>query len=66
MSSKEIIQIDPLIVILLGKMGDDNMLRLHWDEFEKNISGVIKTLRTDDQFFDCTIICDGARIRGHR
>ena len=56
----------PRYIFFQNKMGDDNILRLQWDQFEKNISGVIKTLRTDDQFFDCTIICEGARVRGHR
>ena len=45
---------------------EDNKFALRWDDFEKNIIGAFKNLRSDEDFYDVTIICKDAKIHAHR
>jgi len=39
---------------------------LRWNDFEKNIVSAYKGLRSDQDFFDCSLICSGQTFKAHR
>ena len=48
-------------------MGDENnKYSLTWDNFENNIIEAFRNLRSEEDFYDCTIVCKDSKIRAHR
>ena len=47
-------------------MGETDKFVLKWNDFEKNIVGAYKDLRTDADFFDCSLVCGGKTYQAHR
>jgi len=47
-------------------MGEVDKFCLRWNDFEQNIIGAFKDLRTDRDFFDCTIVCKDDTFQAHR
>ena len=47
-------------------MGETDKFVLKWNDFEKNIVGAYKDLRTDADFFDCSLMCGGKTYQAHR
>ena len=45
-------------------MGETFVLR--WNDFEKNIVSAYKDLRTDKDFFDCSLVSSGRTFQAHR
>jgi len=41
-------------------------LRLHWNDFESNISKAFQELRETKDFFDVTLVCDEDQIHAHK
>jgi len=39
---------------------------LRWNDFESNISGALKELREDKDFFDVTLACDDNQMEAHK
>ena len=39
---------------------------LKWNEFESNVSGVFRELRSDGDFFDVTIATEGKQLEAHK
>lgn len=47
-------------------MGEVDKFCLRWNDFEQNIIGAFKDLRTDRDFFDCSIVCKDETFQAHR
>jgi len=47
-------------------MGEVDKFCLRWNDFEQNIIGAFKDLRTDREFFDCSIVCKDNTFQAHR
>ena len=47
-------------------MGTVEKFCLRWNDFERNISGALKELREDKDFFDVTLACDDDQIQAHK
>ena len=47
-------------------MGDSDKFVLRWNDFEKNIVGAYKDLRSDKNFQDVTLACQGGTFSAHR
>jgi len=47
-------------------MGEVDKFCLRWNDFEQNIIGAFRDLRTDRDFFDCTIVCKDDTFKAHR
>lgn len=47
-------------------MGFAEKLCLRWNNFESNISGAIRELREDKDFFDVTLACDDVQLQAHK
>ena len=39
---------------------------LRWNDFEKNISGAFQEIRSDNDFFDVTLACEGDQVVAHK
>merc|ERR1711936_315913 len=48
------------------KMGTTEKFCLRWNDFERNISGALKEIREDKDFFDVTLACDDDQIQAHK
>merc|ERR1711936_469068 len=48
------------------KMGTTEKFCLRWNDFERNISGALKEIRDDKDFFDVTLACDDDQIQAHK
>jgi len=47
-------------------MGTIEKFCLRWNDFDRNISGALKELREDKDFFDVTLACDDDQIQAHK
>ena len=47
-------------------MGETDKFVLRWNDFEKNIVSAYKDLRTDKDFFDCSLVSSGCTFQAHR
>eukprot|EP00092_Neocalanus_flemingeri_P038499 GFUD01041910.1.p1 GENE.GFUD01041910.1~~GFUD01041910.1.p1 ORF type:complete len:541 (-),score=80.66 GFUD01041910.1:26-1648(-) len=47
-------------------MGEVDKFCLRWNDFEQNIIGAFKDLRTDRDFFDVSIVCKDETFQAHR
>ena len=47
-------------------MGETDKFVLRWNDFEKNIVSAYKDLRTDKDFFDCSLVSSGRTFQAHR
>ena len=47
-------------------MSDTEKFCLRWNDFERNISGALKELKDDEDFFDVTLACDDNQLQAHK
>ena len=47
-------------------MAETDKFVLRWNDFEKNIVSAYKDLRTDKDFFDCSLVSSGRTFQAHR
>ena len=39
---------------------------LRWNNYQSSVMGVMKSLLEEEQLVDCTLACDGKRIKAHK
>ena len=53
-------------VYFSDKMDENDYQKLSWADYKKNVVDMIKNLKDDPEFYDCTIICNDKKIQAHR